>query len=164
MKFTTSTQVRYFPYGEHFEEEINEYLASVHHPKIVYLEHAAIVECVLEVYIPETVAEQAEVEGCAHNCGECPYFAESTDKRTKWHKCTLKNKKVRKESLCCDEYYERSDDVSKNHKRDEKTRVENPRTCRGSQGKRMENVQPIIGAIGIHEVGTRSPCGVFRNQ
>lgn len=164
MKFTTSTQVRYFPYGENFEEEINTYLVSVHHPKIVYLEHAAIVECVLEVYIPETVAEQAEVDGCAHNCAECPYFAESTDKRTKWHRCTLKNKKVRKEQLCCDEYYERSGDVSKNHKRDEKPRVEDSRTCRGFEGIQLENVQPIIKAIGIHEVGTRSPCGVFRNQ
>ena len=164
MKFTTSTQVKCFPYGENFEEEINEYLASVHHPKIVYLEHAAIVECVLEVYIPETIAEQAEVEGCAHNCGECPYFAESADKRTKWHKCTLKNKKVRKSSLCCDEYYERSEDVSENHKRTEEKRNDGSGTRRGSKGYQLENVQPFVGAFNIQSIGTRSPCGVFRNQ
>ena len=107
MKFRRTKQVKYVPYGADFEKTMNAYLSEIDSPEIHYTEGAAIIEYTAEVYTAETIAEQMELNGCAGTCQECPYFSESDDKRTKWHDCSLKNKKVLKTSFCCDEYYER---------------------------------------------------------
>lgn len=84
--------------------------------------------------IKKTLLDELEEELGHHNCAECPYFEESTDKRKKWHTCTKHSKKVQKTSLCCIAYYElireeETSDLSENQGKDERVRLEG-RGCR----------------------------------
>lgn len=56
--------------------------------------------------IKKTALDELEEELGRHNCSECPFFEESTDKRRKWHTCTKEGKKALKDSNCCTAYYE----------------------------------------------------------
>lgn len=84
--------------------------------------------------IKKTALDELEDELGRHNCEECPFFVESTDKRKKWHTCE-KGKRVQKSSSCCIAYYElireeETSDLSENQGKDERVRLEG-RGCRG---------------------------------
>lgn len=55
--------------------------------------------------INKTELDLLEEEFGCHNCEECPFFEESTDRRKTWHTCTKEGKKVKKTSHCCPVYY-----------------------------------------------------------
>lgn len=83
--------------------------------------------------IKKTALDELEDELGRHNCSECPFFAESNDKRKKWHTCE-KGKRVQKSSACCIAYYElireeETSDLSENQGKDERVRLEG-RGCR----------------------------------
>lgn len=83
--------------------------------------------------IKKTALDELEDELGRHNCSECPFFVESTDKRKKWHTCE-KGKRVQKSSACCIAYYElireeETSDLSENQGKDERVRLEG-RGCR----------------------------------
>ena len=78
--------------------------------------------------IKKTALDELEDELGRHNCSECPFFVESTDKRKKWHTCE-KGKRVQKSSACCIAYYETlreeaESDLSENQGKDERVRLE----------------------------------------
>lgn len=84
--------------------------------------------------IKKTALDELEDELGRHNCSECPFFVESTDKRKKWHTCE-KGKRVQKSSACCIAYYElireeETSDLSENQGKDERVRLEG-RGCGG---------------------------------
>ena len=57
--------------------------------------------------MPETPAEKALHEGCAHECFECPLFTPPTDGRIKWVRCEEAGRRVSATSHACDIFYTR---------------------------------------------------------
>ena len=91
--------------------------------------------------IKKTALDELEDELGRHNCEECPFFVESTDKRKKWHTCE-KGKRVQKSTPCCIAYYElireeETSDLSENQGKNERVRREG----RG-RGSLAESVAP----------------------
>lgn len=108
--------------------------------------------------IQKTELDLLEEEFGCHNCEECPFFKESTDKRRTWHTCTKEGKKVKKTSHCCPAYYklirkEEARDISKDQREDARVRCEG-RGCSGvAEGITASGVRPIQWTEQISSVG-----------
>lgn len=118
--------------------------------------------------IQKTALDELEDELGRHNCEECPFFEESTDKRRKWHICTKHNKKVQKASRCCTAYYEikreegRSE-VSEDQGKNERVRFES-RGCRGmAEGITAGRVRPTEWTKQVQTIGMRIPFGILKD-
>lgn len=110
MKFRRTRQIKCVSENNarDFEREVNLILGKYEVQSMKYetnVPFTVYIEIMDEVYIPETLAEEYEVRGCAGHCCECPYFAENPDRRTKWHYCFKHDKKVTKDHFACDDYY-----------------------------------------------------------
>ena len=114
--------------------------------------------------IKKTALDELEDELGRHNCSECPFFVESTDKRKKWHTCE-KGKRVQKSSACCIAYYETlreeaESDLSENQGKDERVRLEG-RGCRSlAESFTAGGVRQTEWEKQIPTFGVRIPRGV----
>lgn len=114
--------------------------------------------------IKKTALDELEDELGRHNCSECPFFVESTDKRKKWHTCE-KGKRVQKSSACCIAYYElireeETSDLSENQGKDERVRLEG-RGC-GSLAESITagGVRQTEWSVKVPTFGVRIPRGI----
>lgn len=57
--------------------------------------------------IPETIADEFELGGETHRCVECPFYVRPTDGRVKLTRCSVTPGLHRKDSYCCDAFYEK---------------------------------------------------------
>lgn len=92
-----------------FQDATNEALQKLGDPEIV-MDTNIPFTCYIfySIYksVPETVLELLELlDGESHDCTECPYFVESTDRRKVHGVCSLKSIRVRKDSPACEHYY-----------------------------------------------------------
>ena len=114
--------------------------------------------------IKKTALDEMEDELGRHNCEECPFFVESTDKRKKWHTCE-KGKRVQKSSACCIAYYElireeETSDLSENQGKDERVRLEG-RGCRSlAESITAGGVRQTEWEKQIPTFGVRIPRGI----
>lgn len=114
--------------------------------------------------IKKTALDELEDELGRHNCSECPFFVESTDKRKKWHTCE-KGKRVQKSSACCIAYYElireeETSDLSENQGKDERVRLEG-RGCRSlAESFTAGGVRQTEWEKQVPTFGMRIPRGV----
>ena len=114
--------------------------------------------------IKKTALDELEDELVRHNCEECPFFVESTDKRKKWHTCE-KGKRVQKSSACCTAYYElireeETSDLSENQGKDERVRLEG-RGCRSlAESFTAGGVRQTEWEKQIPTIGMRIPLGI----
>ena len=105
--------------------------------------------------------------GC-HNCEECPFFKESTDKRRTWHTCTKEGKKVKKTSHCCSAYYklireEEKSEVSEDQRDDGLLRFESGRRSGLAEGLKSSGLRQAQRSVKVPSVGTRIPVNVFED-
>ena len=95
--------------AEDFQNKMNDALASVTDPEIVFdktQSFTAYVTYRVRKDVPENVLELLELlDGDYHFCEECPYFVRSTDRRRKWVSCKLKGSKTRADSRACEHFY-----------------------------------------------------------
>lgn len=114
--------------------------------------------------IKKTALDELEDELGRHNCSECPFFVESTDKRKKWHTCE-KGKRVQKSSSCCIAYYElireeETSDLSENQGENERVRLEG-RGCRGvAESVTAGGVRQTEWEKQVPTFGMRIPRGI----
>lgn len=114
--------------------------------------------------IKKTALDELEDELGRHNCSECPFFVESTDKRKKWHTCE-KGKRVQKSSACCIAYYElireeETSDLSENQGKDERVRLEG-RGCRSlAESFTAGGVRQTEWEKQVPTFGVRIPRGI----
>lgn len=114
--------------------------------------------------IKKTLLDELEDELGRHNCSECPFFVESTDKRKKWHTCK-KGKRVQKSSSCCIAYYEltreeETSDLSENQGKNERVRREG-RGCRSlAEGITAGGVRQTEWTEQVPTIGVRIPRGI----
>lgn len=114
--------------------------------------------------IKKTALDELEDELGRHNCEECPFFVESTDKRKKWHTCE-KGKRVQKSSACCIAYYElireeETSDLSENQGKNERVRREG-RGCRSvAESFTAGGVRQTEWEKQIPTIGMRIPLGI----
>ena len=114
--------------------------------------------------IKKTALDELEDELGRHNCEECPFFTESTDKRKKWHTCE-KGKRVQKTTPCCIAYYESlreeaESDLSENQGEDERVRREG-RGCRSlAESIAPSDIRQTEWAKQIPTFGMRVSVGV----
>ena len=114
--------------------------------------------------IKKTALDEMEDELGRHNCEECPFFTESTDKRKKWHTCE-KGKRVQKTTPCCIAYYESlreeaESDLSENQGEDERVRREG-RGCRSlAESIAPSDIRQTEWAKQIPTFGMRVSVGV----
>lgn len=117
--------------------------------------------------IKKTALDELEDELGRHNCEECPFFVESTDKRKKWHTCE-KGKRVQKSTSCCIAYYEHireevKSDLSEDQGKNEGVRFEN-RGCRSlAEGITAGRVRQTEREKQIPSVGMRIPLGISKH-
>lgn len=119
--------------------------------------------------IKKTALDELEDELGRHNCSECPFFEESTDKRKKWHTCTKEGKKVLKDSNCCTAYYESlreevKSDLSENQGEDERKQDE----CGGhggiAEGITSGGVRQAERKKQVPSSGMRIPVGIIQDS
>lgn len=95
--------------AEAFEERMNDSLARVSNPDIVFDHNrpfTAYITYTVRKDAPEDVLELLELlDGESHYCEECPYFTAPTDKRKKWGSCSVKGCKTRPEGRACEHFY-----------------------------------------------------------
>ena len=114
--------------------------------------------------IKKTALDELEDELGRHNCSECPFFVESTDKRKKWHTCE-KGKRAQKSSTCCIAYYElireeETSDLSENQGKDERVRLEG-RGCRSlAESFTAGGVRQTEWSVKVPTFGMRIPRGI----
>lgn len=117
--------------------------------------------------IEKTELDLLEEEFGCHNCAECPFFEESTDKRRKWHTCK-EGKKVQKTSRCCSAYYETirkevKSEISEDQREDGLLRCEG-RGCSGmAEGIESSGVRPLEWEKQVPTIGTRIPLGILKD-
>ena len=99
--------------AEKFNREINDLLATLEDPKIVYSFPMVFVEWEEIIEKPETLQEEYELKGDGRMCGECPYFKRTKDKRYKWHFCLQKQKAVTECQGACETYYQLLEEMIK---------------------------------------------------
>lgn len=99
--------------AEDFETKLNATLRSLNAKGIKYelqmsLEAGLIAYVIYEEqkYIPETIKDEFELGGEKHICLECPYYQMPADGRVKYTRCNLNNQICRKNSDCCEQFYE----------------------------------------------------------
>lgn len=118
--------------------------------------------------IKKTALDELEDKLGRHNCEECPFFTESTDKRKKWHTCE-KGKRVQKSTPCCIAYYdlireEAESDLSENQGEDERVRLEG-RGCSGmAESITSSRIRQIEWEKQIPTLGMRIPFGIPKDS
>ena len=117
--------------------------------------------------IEKTELDLLEEEFGCHNCAECPFFEESTDKRRKWHTCK-EGKRVQKTSRCCSTYYETirkevKSEISEDQREDGLLRCEG-RGCSGmAEGIKSSGIRPLEWEKQVPTIGTRIPLGILKD-
>lgn len=98
--------------AEEFESKINSVLNGLNEKRINYdlqlnptAGFIAFVTYTETVQVPETLADEYELKGERHKCGECPHFPVITDGRVKWVRCPVTQGLVNKGTNCCDTFY-----------------------------------------------------------
>lgn len=117
--------------------------------------------------IKKTALDQLEDELGRHNCSECPFFVESTDKRKKWHTCE-KGKRVQKSSACCIAYYElireeETSDLSENQGKDERVRRESRGRGGVAESVPASRLRQTERSEQVPYIGTRIAFGVLQD-
>ena len=118
--------------------------------------------------IKKTELDLLEEEFGCHNCEECPFFEESTDKRKTWHTCAKEGKKVKKTSHCCSAYYElireeEKSEISENQRDDGLLRFESGRRSGFAEGLKSSGLRQTKRSVKVPSVGTRIPVNVFED-
>lgn len=95
--------------AEAFEDKLNDALAGVTDPEIVFDKNrsfTAYISYRVSKDVPEDILELLELmNGESHYCEECPYFQKHKDRRRKWGSCTLKQERTRPDSRACEHFY-----------------------------------------------------------
>lgn len=117
--------------------------------------------------IKKTLLDELEDELGRHECGECPFFKESTDKRKKWTVCE-KGKRVQRTSCCCTAYYEtlreeETSEVSENQRKDERVRRESRRCSGVAESVPASRLRQTEWSEQIPSVGMRIAFGVLQD-
>ena len=115
--------------------------------------------------IKKTALDELEDELGRHNCEECPFFKESTDKRKKWTVCG-KGKRVQKSSCCCIAYYdlirkEETGELSEDQGKNERVRREGRGRSGLAESIPASGIRQIEWEKQIPSVGMRIPRGVL---
>ena len=118
--------------------------------------------------IKKTQLDLLEEEFGCHNCEECPFFEESTDKRKTWHTCTKEGKKVKKTSHCCSAYYklireEEESEISEDQRNDGLLQCESGRRSGMAEGLKSSGIRQAKRSVKVPSVGTRTPVNVFKD-
>lgn len=118
--------------------------------------------------IEKTELDLLEEEFGCHNCAECPFFKESTDKRRTWHTCTKEGKKVKKTSHCCSAYYklireEEKSEISEDQRDDGLLRFESGRRSGMAEGIESSGIRPLEWEKQVPTIGTRIPLGILKD-
>lgn len=118
--------------------------------------------------INKTELDLLEEEFGYHNCEECPFFKESTDRRKTWHTCTKEGKKVKKTSHCCPAYYklirkEEARDISEDQRNDGLLQCESGRRSGMAEGLKSSGLRQTKRSVKVPSVGTRIPVNVFED-
>lgn len=118
--------------------------------------------------IEKTELDLLEEEFGCHNCEECPFFEESTDKRKTWHTCTKEGKKVKKTSHCCSAYYklirkEVKSEISEDKRENGLLRCEG-RGCSGmAEGIKSSGVRPLEWSVKVPTIGEGIPFDILKD-
>ena len=101
------------PNAEEFDSKLNKALSDFGTKGIRYelrlapeLGFTAFIVYKETFMIPETVADEFELGGEQHKCIECPFYVRPTDGRVKLTRCSVTPGLHRKDSYCCDAFYE----------------------------------------------------------
>ena len=118
--------------------------------------------------IKKTELDLLEEEFGCHNCEECPFFEESTDKRKTWHTCTKEGKKVKKTSHCCPAYYklireEEESEISEDQRDDGLLQCESGRRSGLAEGVKSSGIRPLEWSVKVPTIGEGIPVNVFED-
>lgn len=118
--------------------------------------------------IQKTELDLLEEEFGCHNCAECPFFEESTDRRKTWHTCTKEGKKVKKTSHCCTAYYELlreegKSEISEDQRDDERVRLEGGRCSGMAESVTASRVRQTKRTVKIPSFGDAISDGAFKD-
>lgn len=118
--------------------------------------------------IKKTALDELEDELGRHNCAECPFFEESTDRRKKWHSCSKHGKKVQKTSSCCIAYYELlreevESEISEDKGENEGVRREGRGYGSLVKGVTASRIRPAEREVKVPTLGMRIPRSIFRD-
>ena len=117
--------------------------------------------------IEKTELDLLEEEFGCHNCEECPFFEESTDKRRKWHTCK-EGKRVQKTSRCCSTYYktirkEVKSEISEDKRENGLLRCEG-RGCSGmAEGIKSSGIRPLEWSLKVPTIGEGIPFDILKD-
>jgi len=117
--------------------------------------------------IEKTDLDLLEEEFGCHNCAECPFFEESTDKRRKWHTCK-EGKRVQRTSRCCPAYYETirkevKSEISEDQRENGLLRCEG-RGCSGmAEGIKSSGIRPLEWSVKVPTIGEGIPFGILKD-
>ena len=115
MKYISGKQVKIVTASNpfDFEAKLNAALSKLNEEFVSYelkLEPQAglIAYIILDVSkkVPETLAEEHQIEGDILHCKDCPFLTIPSDKRLKKGKCYYMDKVVRFDRAACDRLYE----------------------------------------------------------
>lgn len=117
--------------------------------------------------IKKTLLDELEDELGRHECGECPFFKESTDKRKKWTICG-KGKRVQRTSCCCTAYYETlreevESEVSENQGENEGIRRESRGRSGVAESVPASRLRQTERSEQVPYIGTRVAFGVLQD-
>ena len=122
----------------------------------------AIVKTEVVGEIKKTLLDELEDTFGRHTCAECPFFTESADRRTKWHRCgRTEGKKVQRSTSCCADFYreEGAREIPEDQGKDERVRPSRG-GCRGmAQGIPASGVRPLEWSKQVPSVGVRIALG-----
>lgn len=100
--------------AKNFDEELNKLLDEFARKGTQYtlelapsLGFTAFIRYKRTDNIPENIADEFELGGEVHRCAECPFYVRPTDGRVKFTRCEITPGIHRKESRCCDAFYEK---------------------------------------------------------
>ena len=99
--------------AEAFAKQLNSRLAALDKSRAKYelqfnhqMGFCAYLVIDKQLQIPETVADEFDLAGERHTCGECPFWQHPTDGRVKYTRCEITPGIHSAKSPCCDRFYE----------------------------------------------------------
>ena len=99
--------------ADEFEKRLNKALAALDESETKYeltfnnnMGFCAYIVAEGVAQIAETVEDEFALMGECHKCGECPYWANPDNKRTKYTRCEITPGIHAATSPCCERFYE----------------------------------------------------------
>ena len=99
--------------AQEFQEKLNEALNSIasngRKHEIQFNMNMGLCAYILydeRLEIPESIADEYELKGETYDCGECPMFRPSDDRRVKYTTCAKGYRRRGYCDPCCDWFYE----------------------------------------------------------